>query len=461
MQKNEKAITAAEFAEKKVMLKKHSALIQMKNSISATQRKMYNALLFIAATQASENPEITEFKVRFADLKMLSGLENETNYKFIKDSLRALKKFNIEYNILEKDKESEWGIFGLLSEVKIRQQDEYIYFAFPPTIHKTLRRPSLYALLNLGIIANLKSKYSIALYELLEDYKNIKRLKISVEELRSLLGVEPEQYKVFTTFRNKCINTAVEEINQKTDLKIAYKMEQSGRKYTKVCFTVKSAENSNTGVLKGKKEYFENALSETEYEIIEKTPEERAEEKVISKLEFYGISRQQAKKYCKTVAHSNINDAIEILESAIESSKISNPGGYLAALLKNGASLLSPYEKEREKKKKEIIAKMEQEKNHLQADKNIKYDFEQHYNQLCNEMIKKATDEDVIQFVEESKGNKFIISHLIKYNFVDSELKPDIEILKCNQIFHTYYFDKNLPYDILFEEFVNKYSSEN
>lgn len=96
----------------------------------------------------------------------------------------------------------------------------------------------MYVKLNLFIWRDLNSKHSLALYEILKDYQNIGRIRIEVDDFKRLVGIEPEQYKIFTMLRKRIIDTAVKEINEKTDLKVVYDLEKQGRKITTIVFRV-------------------------------------------------------------------------------------------------------------------------------------------------------------------------------------------------------------------------------
>lgn len=96
----------------------------------------------------------------------------------------------------------------------------------------------MYVKLNMFIWRGLNSKHSLALYEILKDYQNIGRIRIEVENFKKLVGIEPEQYKIFTMLKKRIIDTAVDEINEKTDLKVVYDLENEGRKITAIVFRV-------------------------------------------------------------------------------------------------------------------------------------------------------------------------------------------------------------------------------
>ena len=151
----------------------------------------------------------------------------------------------IEYNILGKDKES-WGIFAILSHAEIEVQGRgkrtLVSFEFPGKLLQAIKHPSIYVKLNLLVLRGLESKHSIALYEILKDYLNLGRLRLSTDAFRDLMGVQPGQYQYFTMLRKRVLDKSIHEINEKTDIKVSYELEREGRKFTAINFKMSSKE---------------------------------------------------------------------------------------------------------------------------------------------------------------------------------------------------------------------------
>ena len=98
----------------------------------------------------------------------------------------------------------------------------------------------------------LRSQYSIRLYDWAKKYASAGKKRISLEELRKVLGLEsvkdPEGnviqealLPVWANFRQRALDTAMAEISKKTDLKITIKsLERSKhRRVDSVTFAIK------------------------------------------------------------------------------------------------------------------------------------------------------------------------------------------------------------------------------
>ena len=79
-------------------------------------------------------------------------------------------------------------------------------------------------------IAHMKSAYSVRLYELLVQWKTAKRTPVfELMQFREQLGVSSDEYKLMSDFKRRVLNVAVDEINEKSDLKVSYEQEKRGR----------------------------------------------------------------------------------------------------------------------------------------------------------------------------------------------------------------------------------------
>jgi plasmid replication initiation protein len=207
-----------------IKIRKPSALIaQSTFKVAKNQRKYYNFLLHKAFEIVSKNPNQRIFTIAIKDLKTLSGV-GETNYQTIKDDVVSLSKTNVFYNLFNKSKKdySDWITFNLLSHAK--KIDENIEFSIPEPVLQLLQEPDVFAMLDRLIMQDLKkSKYSMILYELFEDYKHVEIPIMSVKELRVLFGIEEKKYPNFYDFEKWTIKPAIAEINEKSGIRMEYK----------------------------------------------------------------------------------------------------------------------------------------------------------------------------------------------------------------------------------------------
>lgn len=87
--------------------------------------------------------------------------------------------------------------------------------------------------------ASMTSVYSVRLYELLVQWKTAKKTPLfELENFRDQMGVDVNEYKRMYDFKARVLENAIDEINNKTDLKVSYEQVKKGRIIVGFKFTV-------------------------------------------------------------------------------------------------------------------------------------------------------------------------------------------------------------------------------
>ncbi len=85
-------------------------------------------------------------------------------------------------------------------------------------------------------ISKLKSQYSVRLYELLRQYLSVGKREIEIEALKSMLGIEKNEYEKFNHLKTRVIEKSIKEVTQKTDLDFKVKYIKEARKVVAMLF---------------------------------------------------------------------------------------------------------------------------------------------------------------------------------------------------------------------------------
>jgi plasmid replication initiation protein len=231
---------------------KHSSAIQISNNITLLQRRAWNLLL---ANAYNELLEKDEHQVELQEF--LSVLKLDTrNDKYLKQSLKSLSNCNVEWNLLDKDGQEEWGVTSLLSEVVIK--NGIIYYSYGNRFRKKLFNPSMYAKINLNMQNRFNSKHSLALYELAIDYFRVDKKAgetpyISMSKFRQLMGFEQNEYKEYKELNRRVLQKSIDEINKKSDLFISLETKRRARKVTDLKFwIIQNPKKENLDILNKK-----------------------------------------------------------------------------------------------------------------------------------------------------------------------------------------------------------------
>ncbi|MCK5535343.1 RepB family plasmid replication initiator protein [bacterium] len=330
-------------------IKKPSAMIQTKvQELTLIQRKLINFLIFIAQQEGERRQYITDIQT----LKKLCKVKSTENID-LKEQFSALEDITIEFNYLNKDRKNIWERMHLVSAARIGSNTGTVVFEIPYMLQEKILNPEIYAPLNVLLIAGLKSKYSIVLYELLRDYISSPVFpQIEIEKFRELLGLQKNQYKVFQDFKKRVLDRAVHEVNTKTDILCSYELwKESGNRYAYISFTVKK--NPDFKLVKPKKFIKENNLhlffdkTTLPKEVLEVLPEEYQINSIYHEIEPYF-------------------DDLDFLVSNIEYSNKHCDKNYPAYLKKTLENDYAKVNREVKEKKDKIV---QEKKNQIQEEK--------------------------------------------------------------------------------------------
>ncbi|MEK4487940.1 replication initiation protein [Psychrobacillus sp. FSL H8-0484] len=88
-------------------------------------------------------------------------------------------------------------------------------------------------------ITNLKSIYSLRLYELLKSRVNLNSIRvITLQDLRAKMGIEPDQYPKYANFKQRIILQAQKELKAESDIYFDFVEIKKGRSVDKIEFHI-------------------------------------------------------------------------------------------------------------------------------------------------------------------------------------------------------------------------------
>ena len=350
--------------KKDITIRKHSSLIQTNiKELTLIQRKLINYLIYVV----QKNGYKDLYETNIHDLKKMCNI-SITDTLYLKNQFRKLSEISIEFNYLNKDKQETWQKMTFLASVEIFLGTGKIEFEFSKKLIERIIKPKMYSALNIVLIAGLRSSYSVILYEFLRDYLSEIPSKhsipfLTINQLKELMGININEYKLFQNFKVRVLDVAIKEINEKADISCNYKlikMSGKGQKITGVQFYAQKQEikkqfNLTEGILTEYSSAIESKSNIIKNEFIDKIPEE-----IIAEIpEKYRIS-SLFEEINKKVKEGKAIDYIGLnLRYAFKKAK-ENPLYYaINALNKNyaGFDIEIEAKKAKEKKAQSVVMK--------------------------------------------------------------------------------------------------------
>jgi plasmid replication initiation protein len=175
--------------------------------------------------------------LRYADV---FGTTRQNAYMRMKEAEDTL--FNRRFSFFDEDGKlvkSRW-----ISQVKYLDNEGAIEIVFTPAVVQGISRingvKEFFTQYLLSQTSQLKSIYSSRLYELLIQWRSTGTTPIiNLEDFRAQLGVEDNQYRLMSDFKKRVLDLAVNDINDKTDIKTTYQQHKKGRSISGFSFSFK------------------------------------------------------------------------------------------------------------------------------------------------------------------------------------------------------------------------------
>lgn len=216
---------------------KSNQVIEASYQLSALEQR----IVLAAISRIPKNQPITDdelYPVSVSELQLL-GVHEKTAYRDLKEGINRLYERSINLSIDDKSIKMRW-----VQEIQFLDSQSVIGIRFSkpilPFISNLSREFTKYALSD---IAGINSAYAIRIYELLVQYRQIGKREISVDSLRIMLELG-KKYPLFADFKKRVIDTAVDQINEYSPLKVTYEQKKTGRKVTQIIFSFKEKSKS-------------------------------------------------------------------------------------------------------------------------------------------------------------------------------------------------------------------------
>ncbi|MFT3859530.1 MAG: replication initiation protein [Aquabacterium sp.] len=243
--------TRAPEGEGAELRKPHDMIVMMPRSARVTLigRKVYNAMLHIAqqrmALMEGMPPADFMFEAPLPVILRSTG-SNGDDRTVAKKYIREMRSLEVDWESTAPGDGVKWRGFSMLSEaaIEVRGGENWVTWAYPPTIMTALKEPARWARLDLSIMARLGTYAAVALYEICARYRDNPSGLTSRKPVgwwsnalsHTPAGTEKREWR---KFKNERVKAAIDEINRETDLEIELIEHKQGRGVAEVQFAVR------------------------------------------------------------------------------------------------------------------------------------------------------------------------------------------------------------------------------
>lgn len=194
--------------------------------LTVAARKSLN--LMIASAWSDITKKNFEHRIPIADLKF----SNEGDARLTK-TLRSVMGAQIELKFRRDDQDyiKQAPIFIEIDR-PIDHGRGYVYFKFSDLLVDVITDSTIYTRMHKQLMLSLQSKYSLALYELIESRRRLKyhqTIKKTVTDWRDALGVPRDAFKLYGDFKRRAWLPAVAELNHLAEFRVEWLEIKDGR----------------------------------------------------------------------------------------------------------------------------------------------------------------------------------------------------------------------------------------
>jgi plasmid replication initiation protein len=213
---------------------KSNRVIEAKYRLGARAQKF---ILFMASMVNPMDDDFKYLRVKVKDIEPIFNTDQKkwgSIYQIVKEIILSLN--NHPLKIQQED--GSHLIVNWIASAEIRQGSGMVEFEFSEKLRPyLLQLKSHFTKYKLQNILQLKSAFSIRLYELLKARQFIGKAEYELDELKAILGLD-DKYSVYYDFKRRVLLPAQEELAEFSDIWFEFKERKEGRKVKYLVFYI-------------------------------------------------------------------------------------------------------------------------------------------------------------------------------------------------------------------------------
>lgn len=199
--------------------------------LKLSDRRIFNLLLANSWHEVTKNKE---WSIPKSDLLVHTKATDQLDL-----SIGRLMGARVKVQITRKeDGEKYTRSFTLLEHIdEPVRKSGLVYYKFPQALRVLIMNSTAFARLQKAVMFQLSSKYSLALYEMIQQRGNLDHKwseAFTIAQLRGLLGVPDGKLKEYKNFKARCLLPAVQEVDFLSEYRLHFLQHKTGKFVTSI-----------------------------------------------------------------------------------------------------------------------------------------------------------------------------------------------------------------------------------
>lgn len=211
---------------KKSLVVQHNKLVEAKYRLSVEEQKIIKILI---SQIQREDEDFKDYEFHVKELAELMGMQHKDPYGVLQSITKKLTTKGLEFH----DPASNTLIqTAWLSGAKYKIGEGTVILHFDPLLKPLLLQlQSYFTKYELRHILRFKGQYTIRFFEFRRSFlgKNRKDITFSMKELRGIFGLNRDEYKEFSDFKRRVLESARLELLEKTGKSFTWEAVREGR----------------------------------------------------------------------------------------------------------------------------------------------------------------------------------------------------------------------------------------
>jgi hypothetical protein len=222
---------------------KSNVLIEASYKLTVTEQKI---ILYLVSQINKDDDDFKMYSLPIQHFYELLGYRGSPKYSEMREITKNLMRKILEIKEGNKLKQMSW-----ISYVEYDEHSGRVSLSFDPRLKPyLLQLKKEFTTYRLKNVMELKSSYSIRIYEILKRWQFMNEIEIPLDELRKMVGAT-DKYLEYHNFKKRVLAPAKKEIAEKTDLSFEYKEVKSGRKVVAIRFFIRERRVDGTDIIPG------------------------------------------------------------------------------------------------------------------------------------------------------------------------------------------------------------------
>ena len=331
---------------KNASLKQSNSLVEAKYRLTTYEQRMVIAI----CSQLTNEKKLPKIRIDAKDLADFCNFDQTKKLNMVRTTARRLRSRTLEFQ----KPDGTWYITGWINSAEL-VDDSTIEFCIDSKLTpQLLQLKSAYLSTPAAPLMEFRCDYTARFYFLLKKMLKIGEFEYTLDFFRERFNLS-KAYRVFFNLKNKVIEPAITEINEKSDIQVEHEYIKQGRSYQKIHFIVKMKKGAS------EEELIEQATGQQR--LIEH-PQDNTQ-KIADKLIKRGVSARMAKAYTKKYDIERINRNLALAIQQKDTAK--NLPGLIIDFIKKdtaGQAAADKAEVKKREKKREADARQAYELFH-------------------------------------------------------------------------------------------------